>query len=727
MNDSPTQRMTKRFRIEGMDCAEEISALLAEVGPVVGNNDKLDFNVFSRTMTVTDLPTSIATSAILEAIQSAGLKGEEIADEGSAPSDQSITLQTSRLVLTAVSGSATAFAWLIERFWVESNVPTLTGIASKLLFLIAIAASLWSVFPKAIAALRRLQPDMNALMVIAVCGAIAIGEWLEAATVAFLFSLSLLLESWSVNRARRAVAALMDLSPPVVRMVMSDGTSSEIPLSELAVGERFLVKPGERVPLDGRVIEGSSDVNQAPITGESVPVAKGPESDVFAGTINGDSPLLVESTKMASETTLAKIIRMVSESQAKRGPTEQWVQRFARIYTPVVIIVAILIFLVPPLMFGGDWLSWLYRSLVLLVIACPCALVISTPVSIVAGLASAARQGVLIKGGEFLESPASLKAIAFDKTGTLTTGQLRVVEVVPLNGHSEEELVERAASLERLSEHPIAKAVLDFANEREVAPKPVVDFKIVQGKGATGRIDGREFWLGSHRYLEERQQETSEIHSKIESMAKSGRTLIVVGNDRHVCGLLALADTLRSDVQQILQDLRSLGIAHLIMLTGDNLPTAQAIGKQAGVDAIRAELLPEDKVTAIESLMSEYQRVGMLGDGVNDAPALALATIGIAMGSVGSDAAIETADIALMSDDLSRLPWLIRHSRRTLSIIHQNIAFSLSVKALFVILTVSNYSSLWGAIAADTGASLLVVLNGMRLLSERKTSESMVS
>lgn len=717
MNDSPSQQSLLRFRIEGMDCAEEISALLSEVGPVVGDEDKLNFNVFSRTMTVVEPSPSLPANAILQAIERAGLKGQIIPEATSSTAeDQSLSLQTSRLALTIVSGAATATAWLLGRLVDDALLPAGVGYGSKVLFLVAIGASLWSVFPKAIAAMRRIQPDMNALMVIAVGGAIAIGEWLEGATVAFLFSLSLLLESWSVNRARRAVAALMDLSPPVVRMIGPDGAAAEIPLNELAVGERFLVKPGERIPLDGQIVEGISDVNQAPITGESVPVAKSPGSSVYGGTINGDAPLLVQSTKKASETTLAKIIKMVGEAQAKRGPTEQWVQRFARVYTPAIIIVAMLVFLIPPLLLGGEWMDWLYRSLVLLVIACPCALVISTPVSIVAGLASAARGGVLIKGGEFLEAPASLKAIAFDKTGTLTAGRLRVVEVTPLNGHSEDELLQRATSLEQLSEHPIAQAVLTYAGERQVSATRVDNFKIIQGKGASGVIDGREFWLGSHRYLEERQQETPEIHERIEAMAKSGRTIIVVGNDKHVCGLIALADTLREGVRGILEDLRTLGVAHLIMLTGDNLPTAQAIGAQAGIDEIQAELLPADKVTAIESLVGEYKRVAMLGDGVNDAPALALATIGIAMGSMGSDAAIETADIALMADDLSRLPWLIRHSRRTLSIIRQNIVFSLMVKFLFFVLTMADYSSLWGAIAADTGASLLVVLNGMRLL-----------
>ena len=378
--------------------------------------------------------------------------------------------------------------------------------------------------------------------------------------------------------------------------------------------------------------------------------------------------------------------------------------------------VALLVLLVPPLLLGGAWADWLYRSLVLLVIACPCALVISTPVSIVAALAAAARNGILVKGGVYVEAPARLKAVAMDKTGTLTQGKPSVVEVVPMSGHTEAELLERVAALEAHSTHPLAHAIVAYAKERGVRVPAADEFRILPGKGAAGRVLGTEYWVGSHRYLEERRQETPDVHERLEAMARAGRTVVVVGNDRHVCGFIALADRVRPEAKEAVADLRAAGVEHVVMLTGDNRGTAEAIARETGVDEVYAELLPADKVTKVEELVAKYGAVAMAGDGVNDAPAMARATVGIAMGAIGTDAAIETADIAPMSDDLSKLPWLVRHSRRTLAVIRQNIVFALGVKAVFVVLTFAGYSSMWGAIAADTGASLLVVFNGLRLL-----------
>ena len=711
------------FAIQGMDCAEEVRALKREVAPVVGGEEHLAFDILNGRMIVRELPPTVKTEAIIEAVKRAGLGASVDTGETKEPeASDSFWTANRRLILTIISGIALASGAIIQAVVAERllSMHAATPFPSKLCFGVAAAMGLWLVLPKAFGSLRQGRPDMNLLMTVAVFGAAGIGEWFEAGTVAFLFSVSLLLESWSVSRARRAVAALMELAPTTVRVVEGQDASRELPPEEVTVGAIFLVKPGERIPLDGRVTKGTSDVNQAPITGESMPVEKTVGSDVFAGTINGDGALHVESTKAAKDTTLAKIIRLVGEAQSRRAPSEQWVEKFAAIYTPAIMILAVLLFLIPPLFFGGAWAIWFYRALVLLVIACPCALVISTPVSIVAGMTAAARQGVLIKGGAYLEAPAYLKAIAFDKTGTLTAGRPQVVEVVPLSQHTEEELIERAAAMEQHSEHPIARAIVAYAESHNIKPMAASEFQVIKGKGARAIFDQREFWLGSHKYLEERKQETDEIHKRIEEIASKGRTVVAIGNDQHLCGLIALADEARPGAAETLAQLSKAGIDHLIILTGDNRPTADAVAKKLNITEAHAELLPEDKVGKVEALVEKYRYVAMVGDGVNDAPALAAANIGIAMGAAGTDAAIETADIALMSDDLSRLPWLVLHSRRVLSIVRQNISLSLFVKLAFVILTFAGISSLWGAIAADMGTSLLVIFNGLRLLKPRK-------
>jgi Cd2+/Zn2+-exporting ATPase len=695
-----------------MDCAEEVTALKRELVPLVGDERRLGFDVLRGKMSVEVAGREVTPAQITAAVARAGLKAESWQD---APQRTEAARPLLRAGLVAVSGLGTACGF-VEQMLAASDVVT---VWARVLYGCAIAAGLWLVLPKAWNSARRLRPDMNLLMVIAVLGAIAIGEWLEGATVAFLFALSNLLEAWSVGRARRAIASLLDLAPPEVRVREAGGSERVRPPAEVAVGSRFIVRPGERIPLDGRVAAGASHVNQAPITGESQPADKAVGDPVFAGSINGNGLLEIESTAAAEETVLAHIIRLVEEAQSRRARSEQWVERFAQVYTPVVLLLAIAALVIPPLAWGQAWPQSIYQALVLLVIACPCALVISTPVSIVAGLTAAANQGVLIKGGVYLELPARLAAIAFDKTGTLTRGQPAVTSVVPLSGHTEAELLERAAALESRSDHPLAQAVLRYSEAQGVRHVPVQDLQVLQGKGATATFKDRPYWIGSHKYLEERGQETPAIHDELERLSAGGQSVVVVGNDQHVCGFLTLADEVRPQAKESLARLRTLGVKHLVLLTGDNGPTARSLGEQVGLSEIHAELLPQDKVAEVERLVREYGSVAMVGDGINDAPALASATVGIAMGAAGSDAALETADIALLSDDLSRLPWLVTHSRRTLAIIRQNIAFSLGIKALFVVLTLAGYSSLWAAIAADTGASLLVVFNGLRLLNPR--------
>jgi len=723
----PSIEQFRRFKVEGMDCAEEVAILKREVGPIVGGEEPLAFDILSGVMTVAGLADAAQEARLLEAISRTGMRARLIDSHSPSP-ERSWWARHGRSALTVTSGILTAGAFAIhvilsgcfsqavgsEGIGHAEAVP----LPARMIYSLAIAAGIYFILPKAVFAIRRLRPDMNLLMVIAVVGAIAIGEWFEASTVTFLFALSLTLEKWSVGRARRAIEKLMDLTPATVRMITAAGALQEIRPEFVPVGSRFVVRPGERVPLDGEVLDGTSEVNQAPITGESIPIVKAPGSSVFAGSVNGQGVLEIRSTRPSGDTTLARIIRLVSEAQQKRSPSEQWVDRFARRYTPVVVILAIFVIVVPVLVWGQPFDRWLYQALVMLVISCPCALVISTPVSVVAAIAAAARQGVLVKGGAFMEVAGRLKAIAFDKTGTLTAGKPTVVQVRALNGHTETELLERAAALEVHSDHPLAVAILDHASSRSIAIRAAEGVRAVPGKGVYGRWDGREFWLGSHRLLDDLNQETPGVHQQLESLSDTGHTVVVVGNQEHVCGFLALADRIRPESAEAVRQLRSLGVDHLVMLTGDNRGTAEAIAKETGMIETEAELLPEEKVAAVERLVSRFQSVAMVGDGINDAPALARATLGIAMGAGGSDTAIETADIALMSDDLSKLPWLIQHSRRMVAIIRTNIFLSLLVKALFVGLALAGHASLWAAIAADMGVSLLVIANALRLLHE---------
>ncbi|MEQ8387597.1 MAG: heavy metal translocating P-type ATPase [Alphaproteobacteria bacterium] len=721
------------FKVRGLNCAEEVAVLRRELGPLVGGADNLAFDVLNGRMTVLAEAPPVSVDQIRRAVRQTGMAAVEWRPEEKGARDKG-DRRRQQVWFMSLSGLFVVAGFAVH-IWLAGGlaeaIQLLAGHNGKsvplpemIAYGLAIVFGIHFVIVKAWYAARGLRPDMNLLMTVAIAGAIVIGEWFEAATVAFLFALSLTLESWSVGRARRAIAALVDLAPPMVLLLRTDGSETDVPVAEVNPGNRFIVPAGERIGLDGRVVAGASAVNQAPITGESVPVEKAIGAEVFAGTINGDGTLTVEATKAAGDTMLSRIIRMVEEAHARRAPSEQWVERFARVYTPVVMALAFFVFLVPPLALGGAWDDWFYRALVLLVIACPCALVISTPVSIVAALASSARAGVLVKGGAYIELPARLKAIAMDKTGTITRAEPVVAQVIPLGNHTEAELVARAAALEARSTHPLAQAILDYADQRGIAPAPADDVQVLKGKGLAGTFDGERFWLGSHRYVVERGQDTPEIAKQAEALEADGKTVIAVGNPQHVCGLIAVADTVRPEAREIVQQLHAAGIGHVVMLTGDNRVTASAIARDLGIDEVHAELLPDDKVEKIEELVARYGTVAMVGDGVNDAPALARANLGIAMGAIGSDAAIETADVALMTDDISKLPWLIHHAKRTLAVIQQNIVFSLGVKAVFVVLTFAGYATLWGAIAADTGASLLVVANALRLLRLRKSPEN---
>lgn len=588
--------------------------------------------------------------------------------------------------------------------------------------ILAMAFGGWFLVPKAWSAVRSLRPDINLLVVIAAIGASIIGEWVEAAAVVFLFGVAEWLEGWAERRARRAVEALLEIAPKVA-FVMRDGRPVEVSVEDVKVGDIVTVRSGMSIPLDGAVTKGESGVNQAPITGESVPVDKKPGDTVFAGTINGEGSLEVRVTKASGDTTLAKIIRLVKEAQEQKAPTQRFVDAFARFYTPIVTAVALLIFLVPPLVFGGDWSQWLYRACVLLIIACPCALVISTPVSIVAALAAMAKMGVLIKGGAHLESIARLKALALDKTGTITEGKPRVLGVdVVAKSSDEESVLKVAAAIDSHSAHPLAKAIVEYVDQRRISFARADDYRNRSGRGAEAVIGGHPHFVGNHRFAHEIGVCSIEIEARLAIVEERGQSVVVVGHMPHsgctgeVLGIIAVGDAVRPIAADAIKALHAAGVEKIVMLSGDNQRTASFIANQVGIDEARGDLLPDDKVEAVKALRAKHVVVGMVGDGVNDAPAMATASVGIAMGAAGTDAAIETADIALMEDDLGKIADTVRLGRRTLGIIGFNITFALSLKAVFLVLTLIGYASLWLAIMADTGATLLVVANALRLL-----------
>ncbi len=699
---------TSSFRVRGMDCAEEVGALRAALAPQIKDNERLRFDLLQGRMYVEQPGPDDDT--VIKAIQAAGF---DITLWKEEDPESEVSGYDSRAIACGISGGALVFGVGLLAF--DYAVP-----GNGFLLLAVLAGSRY-VFPKALAALARGRADMNLLMSVAVLGALLIGEWGEAATVAFLFTLALLIETWSIARARQAIVDVLHLTPSVARYrCPSDGDIEEAPVEQIAIGAVLLVRPGEKVPLDGEILLGTSNFDEAPITGESRPVTKGPGALVFAGTVNLDAAIEVRATATSDNSQVARILHMVEEAQSRRAPVDRWVDQFAAIYTPVMMGLSFLLACGPPALLGLPWTPWIYRGLVTLVIACPCALVISTPVTIVAALTSAARAGVLIKGGAFLETAAQVSIFALDKTGTLTYGSPRVCQIVALDEHTAADLLRVAASLEEHSTHPLARAILEYAEAEELTWQPASDFLNLPGRGAEGLVNGDAYWIGSHRLAEERGSETKQLHDQMVELESGGRSLVAIGTEDHICGFLTIADEVRDNAHKLVQDLKSTGIVKIVMLTGDNQATAAAIAAETGVTEFHAELLPGEKVTHIERLLASGQKVAMVGDGINDAPALAVASIGIAMGAAGSAAAIETADIALMSDDLSRLPWLISHSRRALAIVRQNIGLSLATKAIFLALNLGGSASLWTAIAADMGASLLVISNGLRLLDRAK-------
>lgn len=592
----------------------------------------------------------------------------------------------------------------------------------------AMAAGGWFLLPKTWRAILRLRPDINLLVVVAAIGASIIGEWVEAATVIFLFGVAEWLEGWADRRAHRAVERLLEIAPKTAS-VKREGRFVDVAVDEVKVGEIVAVKSGMNVPLDGNVVAGESALNQAPITGESVPVEKRKGDPVFAGTVNGEGSLEIEVTKPAGDTTLARIIRHVKEAQEQRAPTQRFVDVFARYYTPAVTLIALLVFLGPPLLLHGDWSQWLYRACALLIIACPCALVISTPVSIVAGLTALAKRGVLVKGGAHLESIAKLKALAVDKTGTITEGKPRVQSVEALNGQSEDEIVRIAAGIDAHSSHPLARAVVDCAMERKLEVPRAENYQARPGRGADGIIGEHTYFVGNHRFTHELGVCSPDIERLLAAVEAKGLSVVVVGHKPHArcagetLGIIAVGDSVRGNAHEAVSALHGAGVEQIVMLSGDNQRIVDSVAKEVGIDQASGDLLPDEKVEAVKALRAKHGCTGMIGDGVNDAPAMATADLGIAMGAAGTDAAIETADIALMKDDLGKVAETIRLGRRTMGIIRFNIGFALALKALFLALTLCGHAGLWLAIMADTGATLFVVANALRLLRNPESSK----
>lgn len=563
--------------------------------------------------------------------------------------------------------------------------------------------------------LTKLQFDMKTLMTIAVIGAAVIGEWGEGAVVVFLFAISEALESYSMDKARQSIRTLMDIAPNTA-IIKRGKNEYEIAVEDIQIGDVMILKPGQKVAMDGEVIQGQSSINQASITGESVPVLKMIGDEVFAGTLNEEGSLEVRVTKRVEDTTISKIIHLVEEAQAEKAPSQQFVDKFAKYYTPSILLISFLVALFPPLFLGGEWNEWIYRGLAVLVVGCPCALVISTPVAIVTAIGNAARNGVLIKGGIHLEETGRLKVVAFDKTGTLTKGTPEVTSVVSLSEMNNLEILQVSASIEKFSQHPLASAILKEAKKEKIDLLPVDDFQSITGKGAKATIGDQVIYIGSPNLFRETMSLSSSIEEQVKELQLDGKTVMLLGTEYEVKGFIAVADQVRDSSFNVIKKLYKLGIQKTIMLTGDNQSTGNAIGKQLELTDVRAELMPEDKLSVIKSLKEDHGKVAMIGDGVNDAPALASATVGIAMGGAGTDTALETADIALMADDLEKLPYTIALSRKTLNIIFQNVAFALGLKVLALLLIIPGWLTLWMAIFADMGATLIVVLNSLRLI-----------
>ncbi|MBT9503448.1 MAG: cadmium-translocating P-type ATPase [Burkholderiaceae bacterium] len=720
----PTQAGLHRYRIANMDCASEESEIRRALEPIAGVT-QLRFDLGLRTVSMAAEPAELA--AAIAAIERIGYKPQAMDASAAAPPGEHeegdghdhdhdhVESGLPRLIgalAVAVAAEAVAF------FAPETAL--LKGV-QMLLAALAIFLAGFGTYQKGLLALKAGRLNINALMTVAVTGAFVIGQWPEAAMVMALYAIAELIEAKAVDRARNAIKSLLDLAPQDAEVQLADGQWQRMRTSAVVVGAIVRLRPGERVPLDGVVTAGNSAIDQAPVTGESVPVDKTVGDDVFAGTINQNAALEFRVTALATDSTLARIIHAVEEAQATRAPTQRFVDRFAAIYTPGVFVLALAVALLMPWLMGWTWMQAIYKALVLLVIACPCALVISTPVTVVSGLAAAARRGILVKGGVYLEQARSLKAVALDKTGTITEGKPKLVDVQIVRDGTDRAVVARAAlSIAGRSDHPVSKAIAAGLTAESSAGE-VDGFEAVVGRGVQARLDQMAYVLGNHRWIEERGQCSPAIEALLKQHEQSGRTVTLLADEAGVLALFAVADTIKPSSRAAVAELQAMGVTP-VMLTGDNQATAEAIAREAGIEQVRGNLLPEDKLKAISEMQTRYGPTAMTGDGINDAPALAKADIGFAMGGAGTHTAMEAADVVVMNDDLQRLPETIRLSRRTHAVLWQNISLALGIKAIFLVAAVFGNASMWMAVFADMGASLLVVFNGLRLLRSKESS-----
>lgn len=694
------------YRLQGLSCTNCAAKFEKNIRSIETVEDvQLNFGAMKVT---------VKGEASIEQLEKAGaFDGIKVYPERQRQLDKQEPFWKKRENIAAIISLMLIIAGYVSSFQVGENSPVTIGI-----FALSILIGGFDLFKVGLKNLSKLEFDMKTLMTIAIIGAAIIGEWAEGAVVVFLFALSEALEGYSIDKARQSIKALMDIAPN--RATIRRGKEvMEIDVEDVRIGDTMLIKPGQKLAMDGDVIEGQSSINQAAITGESIPVHKTVGDEVFAGTLNEEGALEVRVTKRVEDTTIAKIIHLVEEAQAERAPSQQFVDKFAKYYTPAIMVIALLVAVIPPLFFGGVWSEWVYSGLAVLVVGCPCALVISTPVAIVTAIGNAARKGVLIKGGIHLEETGKLKVVAFDKTGTLTEGKPVVTDVIPFSGMSADEVLGVSRAIESYSQHPLASAIVRKAKENEVQTYPATDFQSITGKGAKASINNVIYYIGSPNMFEEILSIPSSVSQQVKELQTQGKTVMLLGTDKDVKGLVAVADQVRKSSASIIKKLHALGIEKTIMLTGDNKATGNAIGRQLGLSETKAELLPQEKLEYIKSLRRQNGSVAMVGDGVNDAPALAAASVGIAMGGAGTDAALETADVALMADDLEKLPYTIALSRKTLAIIKQNISFALLVKLAALLLVVPGWLTLWLAIFADMGATLIVVANSLRLLKTR--------